>query len=139
MLFVFFCFSSRRRHTRCALVTGVQTCALPISEGRFGGSRLVVERFAGTTKDGGRVSGRGAFDLSATRGVGMDVAIEAQTAQLIDRDDIKARVTGPITIRPDGRGGPIDGDVELVSGCFKPGTATAAGHGGKRAGRGKTA
>src|SRR3546814_5219645 len=28
-MFVFF-FSSRRRHTRCALVTGVQTCALPI-------------------------------------------------------------------------------------------------------------
>src|SRR3546814_1763800 len=26
-----FCFSSRRRHTRCALGTGVQTCALPIS------------------------------------------------------------------------------------------------------------
>src|SRR3546814_12944392 len=31
--FLFF-FSSRRRHTRCALVTGVQTCALPISAGR---------------------------------------------------------------------------------------------------------
>src|SRR3546814_5282921 len=30
MCIVFF-FSSRRRHTRCALVTGVQTCALPIS------------------------------------------------------------------------------------------------------------
>src|SRR3546814_5727884 len=28
---VCFFFSSRRRHTRCALVTGVQTCALPIS------------------------------------------------------------------------------------------------------------
>src|SRR3546814_8951770 len=28
--FVFFFFSSRRRHTSCALVTGVQTCALPI-------------------------------------------------------------------------------------------------------------
>src|SRR3546814_4543817 len=50
-LFVFF-FSSRRRHTRCALVTGVQTCALPIfsqlmslaeriarSEGAFRGVR----------------------------------------------------------------------------------------------------
>src|SRR3546814_10798569 len=36
MLYVFF-FSSRRRHTRCALVTGVQTCALPI----YG---IVVER-----------------------------------------------------------------------------------------------
>src|SRR3546814_14823922 len=32
--FVFF-FSSRRRHTRCALVTGVQTCALPISPNPF--------------------------------------------------------------------------------------------------------
>src|SRR3546814_8305845 len=32
-----FFFSSRRRHTRCALVTGVQTCALPIW------SRLVGE------------------------------------------------------------------------------------------------
>src|SRR3546814_10256920 len=28
-----FFFSSRRRHTICALVTGVQTCALPIFEG----------------------------------------------------------------------------------------------------------
>src|SRR3546814_2733938 len=28
--FEYFFFSSRRRHTRCALVTGVQTCALPI-------------------------------------------------------------------------------------------------------------
>src|SRR3546814_1483190 len=35
--FVFF-FSSRRRHTRCALVTGVQTCALPIL---FGLPKLV--------------------------------------------------------------------------------------------------
>src|SRR3546814_178047 len=31
VLFIVFFFSSRRRHTRCALVTGVQTCALPIS------------------------------------------------------------------------------------------------------------
>src|SRR3546814_9438718 len=37
-LLVFF-FSSRRRHTRCALVTGVQTCALPIF---LGGTAAVV-------------------------------------------------------------------------------------------------
>src|SRR3546814_1072976 len=30
MIGIVFFFSSRRRHTRCALVTGVQTCALPI-------------------------------------------------------------------------------------------------------------
>src|SRR3546814_1824589 len=34
-LYCFFFFSSRRRHTRCALVTGVQTCALPISLAAF--------------------------------------------------------------------------------------------------------
>src|SRR3546814_441941 len=38
---VCFFFSSRGRHTRCALVTGVQTCALPIS-----GSPLSPERYA---------------------------------------------------------------------------------------------
>src|SRR3546814_9043958 len=39
---VYFFFSSRRRHTRCALVTGVQTCALPIF-GPVAGGPLDVE------------------------------------------------------------------------------------------------
>src|SRR3546814_3595986 len=41
MVIVFF-FSSRRRHTRCALVTGVQTCALPICSGHY--PRTLVTR-----------------------------------------------------------------------------------------------
>src|SRR3546814_19274477 len=42
-LFMFYCFffSSRRRHTRCALVTGVQTCALPISNAIVGNQDFV--------------------------------------------------------------------------------------------------
>src|SRR3546814_9057871 len=44
--FCFF-FSSRRRHTRCALVTGVQTCALPISAGR----PAILIPFAAATDD----------------------------------------------------------------------------------------
>src|SRR3546814_8247763 len=36
-LIFFFFFSSRSRHTSCALVTGVQTCALPISARQHGG------------------------------------------------------------------------------------------------------
>src|SRR3546814_8770342 len=43
-----FFFSSRRRHTRCALVTGVQTCALPIcfgSEELEDRTELTVEAF----------------------------------------------------------------------------------------------
>src|SRR3546814_2528290 len=35
MYYFFFC-ASRRRHTRGALVTGVQTCALPISQAAIG-------------------------------------------------------------------------------------------------------
>src|SRR3546814_4748994 len=37
---VLFFFSSRRRHTRCALVTGVQTCALPIYPPYFEGMEM---------------------------------------------------------------------------------------------------
>src|SRR3546814_4768839 len=46
-LYLFF-FSSRRRHTRCALVTGVQTCALPIcglaaiEVGKVMGARVIA-------------------------------------------------------------------------------------------------
>src|SRR3546814_1226807 len=36
-----FFFASRRRHTRCALVTGVQTCALPISSRNLVSVRLL--------------------------------------------------------------------------------------------------
>src|SRR3546814_9402814 len=42
--FTYFVFSSRRRHTRCALVTGVQTCALPILPGAAGGGAGVFGR-----------------------------------------------------------------------------------------------
>src|SRR3546814_9578892 len=42
----FFFFSSRRRNTRCALVTGVQTCALPISSERRPRFRTLFWRFA---------------------------------------------------------------------------------------------
>src|SRR3546814_15373249 len=42
-----FFFSSRRRHTRCALVTGVQTCALPIcTAARWRIARETLEIYA---------------------------------------------------------------------------------------------
>jgi translocation and assembly module TamB len=93
--------------------------------GRFGGSRLVLDSFSGATRRGGAVSGRGAFDLSATRGFGIDLAVQAEGAQLIDRDDLKAQVTGPLTIRSDGSGGTISGALRLDSAAFRLGSATA--------------
>src|SRR3546814_3525911 len=45
---LFYFFSSRRRHTRCALVTGVQTCALPIlcsmSPAQLGGGLHMINQ-----------------------------------------------------------------------------------------------
>src|SRR3546814_1240662 len=56
-----FFFSSRRRHTRCALVTGVQTCALPIYGDRLAstmpslrlhGPRMPLSRSSRATSSG---------------------------------------------------------------------------------------
>src|SRR3546814_1988535 len=43
VMWLLFFFSSRRRHTRCALVTGVQTCALPICSSNIHQSWEVVD------------------------------------------------------------------------------------------------
>src|SRR3546814_20717998 len=48
--FVLFFFSSRRRHTRCALVTGVQTCALPICWARASSRRSCCARSHGISR-----------------------------------------------------------------------------------------
>src|SRR3546814_13330952 len=58
MLFGFFFFSSRRRHTRCALVTGVQTCALPIF-GDAARSRLAARGGGGAQRPDDRGDGPG--------------------------------------------------------------------------------
>src|SRR3546814_2317380 len=61
-VYLFF-FSSRRRHTRCALVTGVQTCALPISPGILrglaaaAGKSAAVERLTGSLTVDGLLAG----------------------------------------------------------------------------------
>src|SRR3546814_20118507 len=55
-----FCFSSRRRHTRGALVTGVQTCALPISA-KPDTLEAKNRVFAGT------INGYGAIEIAVTR------------------------------------------------------------------------
>src|SRR6188472_4702703 len=62
MFFFFFFFSSRRRHTRCETVTGVQTCALPISRG-------VLARAARPAD----VRPRGRHERSEERRVGKEV------------------------------------------------------------------
>jgi translocation and assembly module TamB len=93
--------------------------------GRFGGAQLLIDRFTGSTKGGGAVSGRGTFDFSAARRLGMDLLIDTRAARLIDRDDLKAQVSGPLRIRTEGGSGIISGNLRLIGGSFKLGSATA--------------
>jgi len=95
------------------------------ASGRFDGSKLLIDRMSGQTRGGGTISGRAAFDFAGSSGIGMDVSIDAQNAALISRDDIGATVTGPVTIKSDGNGGTIAGDVRLNRGRFQLGRASA--------------
>src|SRR3546814_969690 len=58
-----FFFSSRRRHTRCALVTGVQTCALPISKYNYDWDTATRGDSVGQSYDG---SGGDSWSLTYT-------------------------------------------------------------------------
>src|SRR3546814_3205449 len=67
----FFLFSSRRRHTRCALVTGVQTCALPISVEPTSPNVILLSPAGGPGAyyaEHGFVAGAGASDLKLPAG-----------------------------------------------------------------------
>ena len=94
--------------------------------GRFGGSRLIIDRFAAQAGKGGSVTGNGAFDFAARHGIGIDLAVRADHAVMINRDDIGATVSGPLTFRSDGVGGVIGGDVTLDRSRYRLGQATAA-------------
>src|SRR3546814_1175537 len=98
-------FSSRRRHTRCALVTGVQTCALPIwaSTGQFEAVEL---------RDGGdRYGGKGVLDaVGFVNGELTDLLLgeEALDQRDVDRQLIDA--DGTDNKRSEERRGGEEGD-----------------------------
>jgi translocation and assembly module TamB len=94
--------------------------------GRFSGSRLALSEIAGVTPGGGSVRGRGTVDF-AGGSPSIDLAFDASKARLLDRDDIRADVSGPVSIRSRaGGGGIISGDLRLNSGRFTLGRASAA-------------
>jgi translocation and assembly module TamB len=107
------------------VVTNVQ------ASGRFGGSQLAIDRMSGDAGKGGHVTGSGRFDFSATRGLGIDLALRADKAVIINTDTLGATVTGPLTIRSSGQsgkagGGVIGGDVVLDRSRYRLGQASTA-------------
>ena len=96
--------------------------------GNFVGSRLRLLRFAGTTPNGGQVSGSGTVDLSnlgAGRGPSIDLRAAARNARLVNRQDLTAVVTGPLRIVSSGVGGTIAGRVRIDQASWKLGGAAA--------------
>src|SRR3546814_6376903 len=88
---LFFFFSSRRRHTRCALVTGVQTCALPIFQDYLkepGVGTDIILRDADQTKEalpGILAEARSEnVDLSLSWGTSVTLGIGGTFSQLDD-------------------------------------------------------
>lgn len=96
------------------------------ANGQFAGSRLSIPNFTADAGKGGRVTGSGTFDLSAANGFGIDLNVQADHAALINRDDIAATVTGPLSFKSDGSGGLISGDVRLNDSRYRLGRATVA-------------
>ena len=105
-------------------VTGMSLTGVA-AHGTFSGSRLTIADLKGNTSGGGRVAGAAAFDISAERGIGMDINLRAERAVVLDRDDVGATVTGPLRIQSSGNGGVISGDLDVVSSRFMLGRASS--------------
>src|SRR3546814_4233292 len=88
----FFFFSSRRRHTRCELVTGVQTCALPIWHAVRHLPRAAAD--PGVLRGGAQAAGR-----QARRGAGRQARDRARVGAL-RRIQERAAETRPFSCFP---------------------------------------
>jgi translocation and assembly module TamB len=96
-----------------------------VSQARFSGPQLIFTRITGSTAGGGSVSGNGSVTFSGGK-TALNLSFNASQALLLNRDDVAARVTGPIQLRSDGQGGTISGDLRLNKGRFQLGRASAA-------------
>jgi translocation and assembly module TamB len=95
------------------------------SDAHFAGPQLIFSRISGRTSGGGSVSGNGSVTFSGGKTL-LNLSFSASQALLLNRDDIAARVTGPLQIRSDANGGIISGDLKLDKGRFQLGRASAA-------------
>jgi translocation and assembly module TamB len=96
-----------------------------VSEARFSGPQLIFSKISGRTSGGGTVTGSGSVTFAGGR-TALDLSFNAAQALLLNRDDVAARVTGPLRIKSSGEGGTISGDLKLDKGRFQLGRVSAA-------------
>ena len=95
------------------------------ADARFSGPQLIFSRITGQTSGGGSISGGGSVTFAGGEAL-LDLSFNASQALLLNRDDVAARVTGPLKLRSDSNGGVISGDLKLNKGRFQLGRASAA-------------
>jgi translocation and assembly module TamB len=95
------------------------------SQARFSGPQLIFSQISGQTVGGGSVSGSGNVTFSGGKTL-LNLSFNANQALLLNRDDVAARVTGPLQLKSDANGGTISGDLRLTKGRFLLGHASAA-------------
>jgi len=96
-----------------------------VSQASFSGPQLIFSQINGQTIGGGSVSGSGNVTFSGGKAL-MNLSFNASQALLLNRDDVAARVTGPLQLRSDANGGTISGDLKLNKGRFLLGHASTA-------------
>jgi translocation and assembly module TamB len=95
------------------------------SQARFSGPQLIFSQIAGATPGGGAVTGSGNVTFAGGKTL-LNLSFNAREALLLNRDDVAARVTGPLRLRSDANGGVISGELKLNKGRFQLGRASAA-------------
>jgi translocation and assembly module TamB len=95
------------------------------AQARFSGPQLIISQISGRTSGGGTISGNGSVTFSGGKTL-LNLAFDSDHALLLNRDDVAARVTGPLRLKSDANGGVISGDLHLDKGLFQLGRASAA-------------
>jgi translocation and assembly module TamB len=95
------------------------------ADAQFSGPQLIFSRIAGNSSGGGSVNGSGSVTFSGGNAL-LDLSFNANQALLLNRDDVAARVTGPLRLHSDANGGVISGNLKLNKGRFQLGRASAS-------------
>jgi translocation and assembly module TamB len=83
--------------------------------GSFNASHLSLARFSGTTRNGGHIAGSGSIDFTdvSTERPKIDLRLGATNAELVNRPDMAATITGPVRIVSDGHAGTVAGRLRI--------------------------
>jgi translocation and assembly module TamB len=95
--------------------------------GSFNAAQLSLAHFTGTTPGGGRIAGSGSIDFSdaTTERPKLDLRLGATNAELLNRPEMGATITGPIRIVSDGHGGTVAGRLRIDRARWVLGRTTA--------------